>query len=225
MTFSQRLKHSITWPIVILIVIWAIFLIEQGLGADWYVYGIAPRKTFAWRGIFTTPFLHGSLGHIISNSIPFFALMAMILFFYPRVAVSVLLVLYLGTGVTMWLFADPEALFSPYGQVSYHIGASGVVYGMASFLAFTGFFRRNVRAIAISLVVVFYYGGMIWGVLPIKEGVSWEGHLMGAVVGVFAAYWFRQRIEQAEERKVPAYELEEEEEQYFLPRDTFGGKG
>ena len=92
---------------------------------------------------------------------------------------------------------------------------------MASFLAFTGFFRRNIRAIAISLVIVFYYGGMIWGVLPIQEGVSWEGHLLGALVGIFAAYWYRKRIEQAEERQVPSYELEPDEEQYFLPRDTF----
>ncbi|MEM1215914.1 MAG: rhomboid family intramembrane serine protease [Bacteroidota bacterium] len=224
MTFPQRLKQAITWPLVFLFLMWAVFLLQNTIGgADWYTYGIAPRKTFAWRGIFLTPFLHGGWGHIISNSVPFFALMAMILFFYPRVAVAVLLVIYLGTGVTMWAFADPEALFSPYNRVNFHIGASGVVYGMASFLAFTGFFRRNIRAIAISLVIIFYYGGMIWGVLPNQEGVSWEGHLLGAVVGIFAAYWFRQRIEQAEVRKKHAYELEEEEERYFLPRDTFKG--
>jgi membrane associated rhomboid family serine protease len=158
---------------------------------------------------------------LLSNSLPLLVLMGMILYFYPRVARAALLLIYIGTGVAMWMFADPEAMFS-LGRVSYHIGASGVVYGMAAFLAFTGFFRRNIRAIAISLIIIFYYGGMIWGVLPIQEGVSWEGHLMGALVGVFAAYYFRDRIEQSEARIKPNYG--EEESQYFLPRDTFGRK-
>lgn len=222
MAFSQRLSKAITWPLAILAIIWLVFLLEQMTNSQWFIYGIAPRKTYALRGILTTPFLHGSWAHLLSNTPPLLVLMAMILFFYPRVAFSVLLLIYLGTGITMWLFADPEAIFSAFGRANYHIGASGVVYGMASFLAFTGFFRRNIRAIAISLIIVFYYGGMIWGVLPTQEGVSWEGHLLGALVGVFAAYWFRKRIEDSERRKIPSYELEQEEEQYFLPRDIFG---
>lgn len=220
MAFSQRTKRAITWPIYMLIIIWGVFLLEQLFHADWYVYGIAPRQTFALRGILTTPFLHGGWKHILSNTPPFFVLMSMILFFYERVAVAALSLIYLGTGITMWLFADPEAILSPFNQVSFHIGASGVVYGMATFLAFTGLFRRNVRAIAISLVIVFYYGGMIWGVLPMKEGVSWEGHLLGALVGIFTAYWFRQRIEQAEESK-RSYSEADEIEQPFLDRDVF----
>lgn len=224
MAFTQRLKHAIGWPLALLAIIWLVFLLEQATASEWFIYGIAPRKTYALRGILTTPFLHGSWAHLLSNSAPFLVLMAMIIFFYPRVAFSVLLLIYLGTGITMWLFADPEALFSAFNRANYHIGASGVVYGMASFLAFTGFFRRNIRAIAISLIIVFYYGGMIWGVLPTQEGVSWEGHLLGALVGVFTAYWFRQRIEEAEIRKKPSYELEQEEEQYFFPRDIFNRK-
>lgn len=221
MSTPQRFKCAILWPLALLAVIWLVFLLEQATNSEWFIYGINPRQTYALRGILTTPFLHGSWAHLLSNSAPFLVLMAMIIFFYPRVAFSVLLLIYLGTGVTMWFFADPEALFSTFNRANYHIGASGVVYGMASFLAFTGFFRRNIRAIAISLVIVFYYGGMIWGVLPTKEGVSWEGHLLGALVGVFTAYWFRKRIEEAEERRKPSYELEPDEEKYFLPRDTF----
>jgi membrane associated rhomboid family serine protease len=220
MAIATRLRRAISWPIYLLILIWIIFIFDYYTGGDWFIYGIAPRKTFALRGIFTAPFLHGSWAHLLSNTPPFFVLMAMILYFYPRVAVPVLLLIYLGTGLMMWLFADPEAFLS-LGRVNYHIGASGVVYGMAAFLATNGIVRRNVRAIAIALVIVFYYGGLIWGVLPIKEGVSWEGHLLGAVVGIFAAYWFRHRIEEAEQRNVPDYELNPEEEQYFLDRDTF----
>jgi membrane associated rhomboid family serine protease len=221
MAISQRLQRAISWPLVLLALMWLIFIVQHVTGADWFIYGLAPRKVFALRGIFTTPFLHGSWGHLLSNSVPFFVLMAMILYFYPRVAVTALLIIYLGTGIAMWCFADPEAMFTPFGRTSYHIGASGVVYGMATFLAFTGFFRRNIRAIAISLVIVFYYGGMIWGVLPLQEGVSWEGHLYGALVGIFTAYWFRKRIEESEVRQLPSYEQNPEEEQYFLPRDIF----
>lgn len=221
MATSNRLKRALSWPVTVLALIWGVFLLERLFGAEWYIYGIAPRQTYALRGIFTTPFLHGSWAHLLSNSLPLLVLMGMILYFYPRVARAVLLLIYIGTGVTMWLFADPEAMFS-LSKVSYHIGASGVVYGMAAFLAFTGFFRRNIRAIAISLIIIFYYGGMIWGVLPIQEGVSWEGHLMGALVGVFAAYYYRDRIEQSEARVKPNYG--EEESQYFLPRDAFGNK-
>ncbi len=219
MTLSKRLKFAISWPLFFLVLMWSVFLFEQLLHADWFVYGVAPRKTYALRGILTTPFLHGGWSHIISNTPPFFVLMTMILYFYERVAIPALLLIYIGTGVTMWLFADPEAIFSAYNRVSYHIGASGVVYGMATFLAFTGLFRRNVRAIAISLVIVFYYGGMIWGVLPMKEGVSWEGHLLGALVGVFTAYWYRGRIE-ASEVKNTSYD-DDEEIHPFLPRDVF----
>lgn len=218
---TQRFKKALGWPLVLLAIIWLIFILEQATGSEWFIYGLAPRKVHALRGIFTTPFLHGSWAHLLSNTAPFLVLMAMIIFFYPRVAFSVLLLIYIGTGITMWFFADPESLLADFNRSNYHIGASGVVYGMASFLAFTGFFRRNIRAIAISLVIVFYYGGMLWGILPTQEGVSWEGHLLGALVGVFAAYWFRQRIEEAEERRKPSYELEEDREEYFLPRDVF----
>lgn len=224
MRWTQNLKNAVFWPLRFLLVMWAIFALETMLNVEWSVYGLAPRHTDALLGIFTTPFLHGDLAHIISNSLPFFVLMGMIIFFYPRVAFSALLVIYLGTGVLMWLLADPEDIFSTFYRRSYHIGASGVVYGMAAFLAFTGFFRRNTRAIVISLVVVFYYGGMIWGVLPLQEGVSWEGHLLGAVMGVIAAYWYRDRIEANEVRKPYDYELEEEDPQYFLPRDVFRRK-
>jgi len=221
MAFSPRLKRAISWPLFLLICIWVIFILEQAFHAEWFTYGVAPRKIYALRGILTTPFLHGSWSHLLSNTPPFFVLMGMILYFYERVAIPALLLIYLGTGITMWLFADPEAIFSAYNRVSYHIGASGVVYGMATFLAFTGLFRRNIRAIAISLVIVFYYGGMIWGVLPMKEGVSWEGHLLGALVGIFTAYWYRDRIEQAEvNRRV----YEDDDEKPFLPRDVFEHK-
>lgn len=224
MAISEKLRRAIVWPLVTLSLIWIVFALEYISGSNWFIYGIAPRKMHAIGGIFTAPFLHGDIGHIISNSIPLFTLMALILFFYPRVAKSVLLMLYLGTGVAMWLFADPEVIFQAYPKSNYHIGASGVVYGMVTFLAWNGIFRRNLKAIAIALVVVFYYGGLIWGVLPLQERVSWEGHLLGALVGIFAAYWYRDRIEDDEKRKPASWEIEPDEEHPFLPPDTFERK-
>ncbi len=224
MTISTKLRRAIIWPLATLAVIWLVFILEQASGSEWFIYGIAPRKAYAARGILTAPFLHGDLGHILSNSLPLFSLMALILFFYPRVAIPALVMIYLGTGVTMWLFADPEVIFQAYPRANYHIGASGVVYGMVTFLAWNGIFRRNLKAIAIALVVVFYYGGLVWGVFPVQERVSWEGHLLGALVGVFVAYWFRDRIELDEEKKPPSWELEPQEEHDFLPRDVFDRK-
>ncbi|MCB0639060.1 MAG: rhomboid family intramembrane serine protease [Lewinella sp.] len=221
MALSPRLRRALLWPTLAVVLIWLVFLLEYVLGVEWAIYGIAPRRLYALRGIFFTPFLHGDWGHILSNTLPLFSLMALILYFYPRVAVRALLMIYLGTGVTMWLLADPEAMFMPMRASTYHIGASGVIYGMVTFLAWTGIFRRNVRAIAIALVVVFYYGGLVWGVFPGQVGISWEGHLLGALVGVFVAYWFRDRIEEAEARRKPSWEDHPDEERFFLPRDTF----
>lgn len=221
MAISPRLQRALVWPGAAVLLIWLVFLLEVLLSTEWAIYGIAPRRIFALRGIFFTPFLHGDWTHLLSNTFPLFTLMALILFFYPRVAASALLMIYLGTGVTMWLFADPEAIFQPLSPASYHIGASGIIYGMVTFLAWTGIFRRSLRSIAIALIVVFYYGGLIWGIFPGEARISWEGHLLGALVGIFTAYWFRGRIERDEERRKPSWEDSPEDEQYFLPRDTF----
>ena len=97
-----------------------------------------------------------------------------------------------------------------------------MVYGLLSFVFWTGIFRGNIKSIVLSLVVTVLYSGYIWGILPVKEGVSWESHLYGALVGIVIAFALRKNIEVDEEKKVYSFEIEEEEEaQYFLDRDTF----
>lgn len=212
MALSQRLYRSLAVPAVLVVLMWVVFLVEQLLNVELAVFGVYPRETFGLRGVLFMPLLHGSLGHILSNTLPFFALTAMVLFFYPRIAVPAFVMIYLLAGLATWIFA----------RASFHIGASGVIYGLVAFLFWIGLFRRNVKAIALSLVVLFYYGGLFMGILPGQEGISWDGHLLGALAGVFTAYWFRNRIEYDEARQPASWETEPQQPaQSFLPPDTF----
>ena len=144
--------------------------------------GILPRNITGLVGIFTSPLIHGSFSHLISNTAPLIFMGLGIFYFYPKVAYKVFTIIYLGTGILVWIFA----------REVYHIGASGIIYGFVSFLFFSGIFRKDNRSIALALVVVFLYGGLIWGVLPVEKGVSWESHLFGAIVGIIPAFIFRK---------------------------------
>lgn len=166
-------------------------------------------------------FFYGSWVYLLFNIFLFLVLMVMILFFYFRVVFLVLFIIYFGMGVIMWFFVDFESMLFVFGCINYYIGVSGVVYGMVSFLVFMGFFCCNVWVIVIFLVIVFYYGGMIWGVLLMQEGVFWEGYLFGVLVGIFVVYWFCKCIEEVEECKIFSYEFEQQEEQFFLLCDVF----
>jgi len=147
-----------------------------------YKLGILPRNLNGLAGIFTSPLIHGSFSHLISNTAPLVFMGIGIFYFYPKVAYKVFTIIYLGTGVLVWLFA----------REVYHIGASGIIYGFVSFLFFSGIFRKDNRSIALALVVILFYGGLIWGVLPVERGVSWESHLFGAIAGIVSAFLFRK---------------------------------
>lgn len=212
---STQFLQSLKFPIVLIIILWAIhiyqFVSEVSLGH----LGIYPKHFSGLKGIITSPLIHGDFNHLISNTFPLFMLTVTINFFYRKTAFISFILIYVMTGVVVWIFARPV----------YHIGASGVVYGLLSFVFWTGIFRRNLKSIVLSLVVTILYSGYIWGVLPIKQGVSWESHLYGAIVGIVIAYIFRKNIEEDETKKVYDWELEEQEEgQYFLDRNTFDSK-
>ena len=162
--------------------LWVIHLITYLFEFYPYKLGILPRNFSGLVGIFSSPMIHGSFSHLISNTAPLVFMGLGIFYFYPKVAYKVFTIIYLGTGIFVWLFA----------REVYHIGASGIIYGFVSFLFFSGIFRKDNRSIALSLVVIFLYGGLIWGILPVEQGVSWESHLFGAVVGIIAAFIFRK---------------------------------
>lgn len=194
MKFSQRLKGSIQLPLLFLGLIWLAFL----LGFPPVNWGILPQNPEGLKGILFAPFIHGDLNHILSNSAPFFILFSMLLFFYPKIAKPAFTIIFLFSGLLVWIF----------GRTNYHIGASGLVYGMVAFLFWSGVFRRSIPSIIISLIITFLYSGLWFGVLPNQDGVSWEGHLMGGLVGVFTAYLFRKK-ESALPEKEKVYSWEE----------------
>jgi len=144
--------------------------------------GVRPREVAGLPGIFLAPLLHGGFEHLLSNTPPLLVLGTTMLYLYPNSVSKVLPAVYLGPGIAVWLFG---------GQGSVHVGASGLVYGLASYVFFAGVIRRDRRAIAAALVVCFMYGALVWGVFPIQRGVSWETHLAAALIGAALALALR----------------------------------
>ncbi len=146
-------------------------------------FGVVPRDPAGLRGILTAPLLHADMAHLVSNIVPLVVGGTLLLYLYPDSSRFVLPAVYFGPGVLVWLF----------GRDSVHIGASGLVYGIVAFVFVGGILRRDRRAWAASILVAFLYGAMVWGVLPLKTGVSWETHLSAAVIGVVCAFALRAR--------------------------------
>ncbi|MEP7206931.1 MAG: rhomboid family intramembrane serine protease [Casimicrobiaceae bacterium] len=144
--------------------------------------GVRPRTLSGLLGILFAPLLHGGFDHLIANSPPLVVLGTAMLYLYPRSSLRVLPAVYLGPGVAVWLLA----------RGSVHVGASGIVYGLAAYLFGAGLLRRDRRAIGAALLVCFMYGALVWGVLPIEPGVSWETHLAAAVIGLLLAVALRR---------------------------------
>ncbi|MEM9990586.1 MAG: rhomboid family intramembrane serine protease [Bacteroidota bacterium] len=210
---KARLLQSIRLPLQFLFLLWGLHLIQLLIGQDFGFLGILPQRVEGLKGVFFAPLIHADFGHLISNSVPLFVLSAIILFFYRKVAIPTFIMIYILTGLTVWALAR--------GSV-FHIGASGVVYGLVSFVFWTGIFRRSLKAIVLALIVTFLYSGMFFGILPNQEGISWESHLLGAVVGIFTAYFYKDRIEVDEAPPVYSWEIEPEvPARPFLPPDTF----
>ena len=162
--------------------IWLIQLSNLVLGLGPGDLGVRPREWTGMIGILVAPLLHGGFEHLFANSPPLLVAGTAILYLYPRSSLRVLPAVYLGPGIAVWLF----------GRSSVHIGASGLVYGLVSYILVAGIIRRDRRAIAASLLVCFMYGALVWGVFPIESGVSWETHLAAAAIGVVLAIAMRR---------------------------------
>lgn len=179
---SRELFKKLIVPLTFPLLLWVIYLFTQLLEISTFKLGILPRSFSGLIGILTSPLIHQDLSHLISNTAPLIIMGLSIFYFYSKVAYKSFVIIYIGTGILVWLFA----------REAYHIGASGIIYGFVSFLFFSGIFRKDNRSIALALIIIFLYGGLIWGVLPLEKGVSWESHLFGAIVGVFPAFTFRK---------------------------------
>ncbi len=194
---TTKVYTSIFYPALFVMLLWAIKLFEETAGVNLAWYGLYPRTVHGLLGIFTSPLLHADFPHLISNSVPLLVVGSIIVFFYRSISFQVFFWVYLMTGIWVWVA----------GRNSYHIGASGIIYGFVSFLFFSGVFRKDTRLLALSLFVTFLYGGTVWGVLPLNNGISWESHLLGAIAGILTAYNFRK--EGPQPRK---YDFGDEEE-------------
>ncbi len=181
---AEKSKRFHTWffPISFVFLLWIVKLIEEVFHIELFTFGLYPREIKGITGVFMAPLLHADFGHLFSNTVPLLVLGAGLFYFYRQIGYKVFFSIYLITGLWVWVSARP----------SYHIGASGVVYGLASFLFFSGLIRGHKYLMAFSLFVVFLYGSLIWGVLPLQIGISWESHLMGAAAGLLCSFYFRK---------------------------------
>lgn len=177
-----RLKHSLLFPMAFLFLMWAVKLFEWGLGLDFHTFGVFPLRIKGLVGILTSPLIHKDFSHLMANTIPFAVLSWAIFYFYRPLSYRIFILCYISSNLLLW-FA---------GRDAYHIGASGLVYAFASFLFFSGIIRYYYRLIAISFVVVFLYGGLFWGIFPVLQDVSWEGHLFGAFSGLLYAIIYKK---------------------------------
>jgi membrane associated rhomboid family serine protease len=170
-------------PILYVVGIWFVYWVEIYFNINFNKYGVLPRDLIGLRGVVFTHFIHSDANHLFNNSIPLFVLLLSTFYFYRDIAYKVLIFGGLLSGLLTWGIA----------RDSYHIGASGIVYLLFSFIFFSGIIRKHYRLVALSLIIIFLYGSMIWYVLPIKDGMSWEGHLSGLLMGLFFAVFYKNK--------------------------------
>ena len=178
--FSNKI---ITIPLLFVFTIWFVYWIEIYFNLNFTKFGVFPRKLTGLRGVFFSPFIHSGISHLFNNSIPLAVLLSALIYFYQKVYLQILFLGSLFTGILTWVIA----------REAYHIGASGIVYLLFSFVFFSGIIKKQYQLVAVSLIVIFLYGSMIWYVLPIKDGVSWEGHLSGFSVGLLFSLIYRNK--------------------------------
>lgn len=170
-------------PTLYIFLIWFIYWVEIQFDFNFNKFGVYPRDLMGLRGVFLMHFIHSDTNHLFNNSVPLFVLLSSVFYFYKDIAWKVLFFGGFLVGFLTWCIA----------RESYHIGASGIVYLLFSFVFFSGIVRKHYRLVALSLIIIFLYGSMIWYVMPIKEGVSWEGHLSGFFVGIIFSIIYRKR--------------------------------
>jgi membrane associated rhomboid family serine protease len=202
----------IIYPMLFVLLIWSVFSVELNFGLDFTKWGVRPRTGLGLRGVLFSPFIHSGITHLWHNTMPLLVLSMALFYFYRPIAWKVLLVIVLLSGLGTWAIGRP----------SYHIGMSGVIYGLVAFLFFKGIIAKHKRLIALSLVVVFLYGSLIWGTMPLQEGVSWEGHLAGFLAGALLALRFRESMPRPQKYTWETADYNEEEDPFMRHFDADG---
>ncbi|MEW6468361.1 MAG: rhomboid family intramembrane serine protease [Bacteroidota bacterium] len=205
-TERQKILNGIFFPTLFVAILWIIYFAQHVFHIESFDFGLFPRSFSRIYGIFTYQLVHDTrgIGHIFSNSVPLLVLGSIIFYFYRGIAFPVFFWVYFMTGIWLWAAGRSGTC---------HVGSSGLVYGFVSFLFFSGIFRWDRRLLILSMLVVFLYGSIIWGMFPITpSNVSWEGHLLGFVSGVVTAYFYRKEGPKKEEKHWDDDEEEEDSE-------------
>lgn len=183
MSSLGNVSLSFIVPSRMLFLMWLIFFLEFNFSLDLSWFALLPRNPIGLIGIVTAPLLHGSLFHLMSNTLPLLVLGVALYFFYGVIGRSVFLYAYFLPSVLVWLF----------GRQIFHLGASGLIYAMAFFLFISGIVRREFKSLIIGILTAGIYGGLVWGILPGNEAISWEYHMAGSLVGITLAIYYRNR--------------------------------
>lgn len=179
---KQKFLRSLWFGLFYVILLFLIKSIETIFSLNLTRFGIFPLELKGLPGILFAPLIHGNWEHLLNNSVPLLVLTVTLFYFYREIAYKVFFLVYFIHGFWLWFFA----------RDAYHIGASGIIYGLGTFLFVSGLIRKNSHLLAISLLVVFLYGSMVWGIFPRIEAISWEGHLTGLASGILLAFFYKQ---------------------------------
>ncbi len=196
---SKILIDNLRLPLAFLLIIWSVKILEFGLSVSFINLGIFPQKISSLIGIIFSPIIHKDIAHLLNNTYPIIVLGGLLCYFYKKIAIKIFFWLYFVSGFWLWIIGRPV----------YHIGASGIIYALASFLLISGLIKKNNPLTAASMLIIFLYGSMIWGILPMNNGVSWEGHLTGMVAGILIALFFKK---EGPENTKYQWEIDEEAE-------------
>ncbi|MCK5694885.1 MAG: rhomboid family intramembrane serine protease [Bacteroidales bacterium] len=199
---KKRFVYSLVFPGFFVLLLWAVKFFGTGMEISLVEGGVYPRRWTGLQGILFSPLIHGDWKHLINNSMPVFLLSLALFYFYRDIAYKIWLLIYFIGGILLWSV----------GRQAYHIGASGLIYGLAAFLFLSGLIRRVNSLTAISLLVVFWYGSMVWGLLPFDFEVSFEAHITGAVSGVILAVMYRDQGPEPEKSTLDEEEDPSEED-------------
>ena len=199
----QRIVLAAIIPLFLLFILYILKFLETGMDWDFTKLGVYPMEKRGVFGIFAHPLVHSSFKHLFANTIPFFFLSWCLFYFYRDIAPYIFFTIWIGCGVFTFLIGKP----------GWHIGASGIIYGLAFFLFFSGLLRKHVPLIAISLLITFLYGGLVWNMFPqfAKETTSWEGHLSGAITGTLCSIAFMKYGPQRPEPFADEEDIDEED--------------
>lgn len=197
---KHKIINAIIYPALFVSLMVIVFSVQSLFKIDIPRYGVFPRKLSGLIGVITSPLIHGGFNHLFNNATTLLILGSALFYFYKEIALKVTIWIYLMVGLWTWVWA----------REAYHIGASGLLYGIFSFLLVSGFLRRNKSLISLSFAVIFFYGSLVWGIFPVDLKISFEGHLWGFVAGIILAFYYRNQGPQEHKYVWPEDDLDDE---------------